>query len=263
MFGKKRVREQEKTTQKQSAKDKDAFSDAQGWEVSIIGEAEKSKIFAQRMAASFGVIAALSVTALCLLTPLKEVVPYVIRVDSSTGIPDIVTTIKNKSVPKDEVMDKYFLAKYIQHRYSYDWNTIQLDYDTTLLLSAQQPAAEYLKEFEGENARDKRYGKRQRVLTNIISVVPDPEKGIATIRFTETVQSIDSTDKKGETKQWIATVSYEYSGANGMSEKDRLINPFGFHVLSMRRDPELVQVAPAPVVPAPAPAAEAQQEVAQ
>ena len=87
--------------------------------------------------------AALSTAAIAMMMPLKASVPYVIRVDNTTGVPDIVTTMTDKSVTGDEIMDKYWLAQYVRARETYDWYTLQRDYDTVGLLSSANVGAGY------------------------------------------------------------------------------------------------------------------------
>ncbi len=43
------------------------------------------------------------------MLPLKQHVPYLVRVNAQTGAPDILTSLDEKSVSYDTVMDKYWL----------------------------------------------------------------------------------------------------------------------------------------------------------
>lgn len=214
------------------------YEASMNWESSRVQLIEKSEQRAWTIAISAVACATLLVVAVALMLPLKENTPYVIRVDNATGIPDIVTAMDTKGVAYDEVMDKYWLAQYVRSHETYDWYTIQKDYDTVGLLSSPRVGAEYAELFEGKDAIDKKYTNQIRVTAEIVSVVPNG-KGIGTVRFKKTTKRVDDPKSPGTVTKWIATVAYEYRNPSMIRESARLINPFGFQVLSYRVDPEM------------------------
>lgn len=185
------------------------------------------------------VSASLAMIAIAFMMPLKESVPYVIRVDSATGVPDIVTMMTDKEVTGDEVMDKYWLAQYVRARETYDWYTLQHDYNMVGLLSSANVGKGYAELFKGKEALDKKYGKTVRATVDILSVVPNG-RGTGTVRFMKTTKRVDQENASGSVTRWVATISYEYLNTMHIKESDRLMNPFGFQVLSYRVDPEMV-----------------------
>lgn len=219
--------------------EKNAFEGAINWESSRILTIEKSERRAWMVALTAVGTAAAAVLAVAMLAPLKETVPYVVRVDNTTGVPDIVTTIKDKAVTGDEVMDKYWLAKYIRARETYDWYTLQNDYNEVGLLSSQMVGKEYAQLFEGPNALDKQFGKTIQAKVKVISVVPTSEH-TGTVRFIKTIKRQDEQNTAANETKWVATVSFEYRSTAAIAESDRLVNPFGFQVLSYRVDPEMI-----------------------
>lgn len=215
------------------------FEQATDWETSRTQATEQSERRAWLVAAVAVGTAGFALAAICLMMPLKESVPYVIRVDNATGIPDIITTIKDKQVTGDDVMDKYWLAQYVRARETYDWYTLQHDYTMVGLLSSANIGKGYAQLFEGHDALDKQYGKTVRATVDILSVVPNG-KNVGTVRFTKTMKRVDQETAPGSVTQWVATISYEYLNTAHIKESARLINPFGFQVLSYRIDPEMV-----------------------
>ncbi len=211
---------------------------ALNWEAARIHSVEKSERRAWGIAMAAVVCAVLLVVAIALMLPLKQNTPYVIRVDNTTGVPDIVTAMDTKGVGFDEVMDKYWLAQYVRARETFDWYTIQKDYDTVGLLSSPRVGQEYAGLFEGKDAIDKKYGNQVRVTVEIVSVVPNG-KGIGTVRFMKTMKRVDDQNAPGTVTKWVATVAYEYRNPSLIRESARLVNPFGFQVLSYRVDPEM------------------------
>ena len=214
------------------------FTEVSNWDKSRSMQAERSERRAWYVAGAFGAAFLLSCGVIAMMLPLKETTPYVVRVDDATGVPTIVTAMQDQIVTGDDVMTKYWLAKYIRHREAYDWYTLQNDYDTTGMLSSGSVGADYSAQFEGENALTDKYGDRVQVTVKVVSVVPTGDT-TGTVRFIKTTKSL-STNTVTNTSQWVATIGFEFRNTERVTESVRLINPFGFRVTSYRVDPELV-----------------------
>ena len=208
------------------------------WEASRIQLIENSERKAWNVAKVMTALVVLSIVAIAFMMPLKESIPFLVRVDSTTGVPDIVTRLDEQTVRFDEVMDKYWLARYVTARESYDWNIIQKDYDAVGMMSAPNVAQQYQRLFEGDDALDKRYANRTKVVVKIISVVPNG-KGIGTVRFIKETSNVDDvSNSTAITSKWIATIGYEYRTTSLLRESHRLVNPMGFQATTYRVDPE-------------------------
>jgi type IV secretory pathway component VirB8 len=218
--------------------EKNRYTEALDWETSRIYMIEKSERRAWKITISAVLLVLLSWLAIVCMLPIKETIPYVIRVNNVTGVPDIVTALQDKKITYEDVMDKYWVASYVRARETYDWYSLQKDYDTVGVLSSPQVGAEYAKLFQGENALDKKFANTTRAVTEIVSVVPNG-KGIATVRFVKHIKRVGQ-EGEGEKHDWVATVTYAYLNPSLMKESLRLVNPFGFQVRSYRVDPELV-----------------------
>ncbi|WP_281661160.1 virB8 family protein [Microvirgula aerodenitrificans] len=227
-----------KSRVEQPVTEKTVYDEACNWEASRIFAIEKSERRAWWIAGSAAGITVLAIATIAMMMPLKETVPYVIRVDNATGVPDIVTAMTDKAVTGDEVMDKYWMAQYVLARETYDWYTLQRDYDTVGLLSSPAVGQGYAQLFEGKDSLDKTYGKNLRATVKVISVVPSG-KGGGTVRFVKTTKRVDQEGAPGTVTKWVATIAYEYRKTARVKESLRLINPFGFQVLTYRVDPEM------------------------
>jgi type IV secretion system protein VirB8 len=214
------------------------YEEALDWEASRTHLMEKSERRAWRIAGCAAALVVLALAAIVLMMPLKQTIPFVIRVDNVTGVPDIVTTLKEGKVTYDEIMDKYWVAGYVRARETYDRYTLQKDYDTVGLLSSPTVGADYAQLFQGPNALDKTFGSNVRALVEIVSVVPNG-KGNATVRFRKRTERVNQKSE-GEVRTYVATLAYEYRDAQSMRESLRLVNPLGFQVTSYRVDPELI-----------------------
>ncbi len=98
---------------------KDYFDKARRFDQDRMVSAERSKRLAWFVAAVASVLACVSVTAVVALTPLKTVEPFVIRVDNSTGIVDVVSAMSLAAGSYDEEVTKYFAARYAPARVTY------------------------------------------------------------------------------------------------------------------------------------------------
>ena len=94
------------------------------WETSRIElvEASERRAWGIVKIVSFAVVA-LSIAIICLF-PLKTTEPYVIQVDKSTGLTDILHIANAQDIPVSEVMDKYWINTFVLSRESYDWNML-------------------------------------------------------------------------------------------------------------------------------------------
>lgn len=190
----------------------------------------------------FGFIAIMSIIAIFLLTPLKQSVPYVIRVDNVTGMVDIISTLKDQTVisKNSEALDKYFTANYVKLREQYYWDILEQDYYAVQVFSSNRISAEYQNIYAGANSRVKNLQNSVEVEIQIISVVLTNSAGanVATIRFNEIVKDLQSKTSKQTTK--VATLTYEYV-KELTTEKERVMNPLGFKVNTYRIDSEIAR----------------------
>lgn len=211
------------------------LSESRGLERDYIGEILRSRRAAWRVAGAMAGLAVLGAATGVAGLYQEPAPPLVLRVDNATGAVEQVTQMRVHEASYGEVVDTYWLNQYALNRESYDYNTIQLNYDTTALLSAADVQKDYYKLFDGPNARDRVLANKTRILVTVRSIQLNG-RGQATIRFT--TQQVHTNGVKDAPQHQIATVGYAYINAP-MSTADRRINPLGFQVTSYRADPEL------------------------
>ena len=213
------------------------LEESRGLERDYLDELVRSKRAAWRVAAAAGVLVILALGAVVAVMPLKRVEAFVLRVDNATGSVDMVTTLRDGQTTYGEAVDKYFLNKYVLNRESYDYDTVQTAYDTTVLLSSPEVQREYLAVFEGPTARDKVLSNHTRIVVRVRSITPGTSKNTAVVRFSATRKQLNGAPDAEE--NLVATIGFRYVGA-AMREQDRLVNPLGFQATSYRVDPEVV-----------------------
>ncbi|EOD9469189.1 virB8 family protein [Campylobacter coli] len=183
-------------------------------------------------------IAIISIVAVVLLTPLKTIEPYVIRVDNTTGMVDILTMLDEKEISSNEALDKYFISQYVKAREGYYYELLNQDYLLTQLMSSEKVANEYRAWYEGENARDQILKNSNEVNVQILSIVLGNSNGIktSTIRAKIITKNLNTRGLSESTK--VITLSYDYILAKA-SEENRILNPLGFKVTNYRIDEEI------------------------
>ena len=213
------------------------LEESRGLERDYLEELVRSRRAAWRVAAGAAVLVAVALAALMAVMPLKRVEGFVLRVDNATGAVDLVTSLRDGQTSYREVVDRYFLNKYVLSREGYDYETLQTAYDTTALMSSPEVQREYAALFDGPKARDKLLSNRTRIVVKVRSIAPGTTRNTAVVRFgKQTVRSDGATDAE---ESLVATIGFRYVGA-AMHEQDRLVNPLGFQVTSYRVDPEMV-----------------------
>lgn len=213
------------------------LNESRGLERDYLGEVLKSRQTAWYVVLVFGIITVVALGAAMLGLRQTAPPPMILRVDNATGAVDLLTAIKETEATYGEVVDIYWLNKYVLNRESYDYYHIQMLYETTALLSTPAVQREYYSLFEGAAARDKVLGQ-DRILVTIKSITPHQQGGSAVVRFT--TQEVSSQGYyKGAIRNLIATIGYTYVDTL-ISAQDRRINPLGFQVTSYRVDAESI-----------------------
>lgn len=211
------------------------LSEARSWETNKVMALEKSRKTAWIIAISAGALSFISVIALMLLTPLKTVQPYVIRVDNTTGAVDVVTALKNGKTNYDETMNKYFTQLYVRWREGYSMALAQEYYTNVGMLSSRVEQAKYLQYFSPKNPNSPlNVYKNVGIVTIKIKSTSFISPNIALVRY---VKEVASGTGDPVVTHWAATINFQYVGTP-MSEHDRAINPLGFQVLEYRNDPD-------------------------
>ncbi|MCD9538972.1 virB8 family protein [Photobacterium carnosum] len=202
----------------------------------------KSERRAWRVAIGFFVLLLLSILANVFLIPLKSIQPYVVQVDKQTGYSQLLTVLKSKDVTNNQVLNNYWLVNYLRWHESYNWQTIQHDYNMTVLFSSPTVASPYIALFNGDEAPNKKWGESTVVTVKILSepIISEGNDGtsIATVRFAKTIKNTYGTIE-GTTQNFVATIAFMYLPISTMTAAQRLKNPLGFTVISYQVNTEL------------------------
>lgn len=207
------------------------------WDYEINQSARRSAKIAWIIAGIAIGIASLAVGAVIALTPLKTIEPVFVRVDSATGMVDILQHLDDTHIAKEDALDKAFLAKYVRLRESYFYPLFERQYQQVLRMSDGQARDSYQAAVSTDNPDSpiNRYEDEIR-LTLEIKTIAFVGDGIASVRFVTTV----ARGLKTSTHHYMATVVYDYVEDATLPFSALLENPLAFVVSNYRVDEEAI-----------------------
>lgn len=198
-----------------------------------IVRALKSEKIAWKIAGGAGFLALIAVGSVMALAPLKTSVPFLVRVDKTTGYTDIVPQLKNGSISTDKILDQYWLSDFVLHRESYNWQSVQDDYNTIVLMANSTVSNDYKNYINNEKVSPLYVFKNERRIITEINGVTILNNHNAQVRFTKYVKDNQGVlDVAFKPTTFIATINFDYEPEKIKTVKERLINPLGFTVLS-------------------------------
>jgi type IV secretion system protein VirB8 len=231
-----------KPNQKKIAKQEQEqfLKEAQSWERTRQFMEQKSTRVAWRLCGVSWAITAIAVTGLALVGPMKEVVPFVIQTDKTTGVVDVVNEMANAKSSYDEAIDKFFLQNYVRYREGYSNELAKEFYNRVGLLSGPNEQTRYFAWFNPHNRNSplnvyKDFATVNVTMKSVSFINKDKDSGntVALVRY---IKEIERGGDKS-VSNWVATITYKYVRLP-MKEKDREVNPLGFQVMDYRNDPE-------------------------
>ena len=202
------------------------------------GERVRSAARLQKIAWSIagvsGICAIASLAAVVGMLPLRTVEVHVFRVDSATGVVDLVSPLKGTQT-YDEAITKYWSALYVRMREGFLLDEAPHAFRTVTLMSGEREQQRFAEFYGPGNPQSPQLLYRDGRAVVTIKSITFPTKSLALVRFSRT---ITRGGQKSES-HWVATLGFEYVAAP-MSESDRSINPLGFIVNEYRLDPEVL-----------------------
>jgi len=221
--------------------------EAASWDADRIACIEHSRKVAWRTAGAGWLCAVGCSVALASLTPLKRVDPFVIRVDTSTGVVDLVPAFTSTGA-MDEVVTRYFLNHYVTICERFNEVTAESDYEECGALHGPQRNLMWASLWKRTNPESPlnlyRDGTRVRAEVQSISFFSraDGRTDLAQVRYLKVArQSVDALPRL---TRWIATIQYAYT-APSKDAKQRGWNPLGFKVMEFNTEPEIAGSAEA------------------
>jgi type IV secretion system protein VirB8 len=233
------------------------FEEAATWDADRAARARRGERTAWWVAGAGWAGLVLLAFALMLLMPLKRVEPFVIRVDRSTGIVDVVPVYAG-SDKFPEAVTRYFLDHYVTVCERFDFATAESDYEECGAFNTPRLNQAWYAKWVKTNPDSplNRYKDGTTVSAEVISISfftrASGVGDLAQVRFAKLVHS--AGDSAVERSYWIATIRYAYTKPSS-DPKTREWNPLGFRVVDFRADPEILPDAGSQSSPSAASAA--------
>jgi type IV secretion system protein VirB8 len=228
------------------------FAEAASWDADRTALKVRSERVAWVVAAAGWLCAIIATLTLMLLTPLKRVEPFVIRVDNSTGIVDVVPVYAG-SADMPEVFTRYLLTHYITVCERFNFSTAESDYEECgAFHSAQRNQAWYTQWNPSNPASPLNTYKDGSTLRAEVASVSFFKRGtgvsdLAQVRYVKERRTAGNAE--AQLTHWIATIQYVY-GEPSKDPKVRRWNPLGLKVIDFKPEPEVVSDAKAAAGPA-------------
>jgi type IV secretion system protein VirB8 len=218
------------------------FAEAANWDADRATRAKRSERTAWWVAGAGWAGVVLLALALMLLLPLKRVEPFVIRVDRSTGIVNVVPVYAGMDKFPDAVT-RYFLNHYLTVRERFDFATAESDYEECGAFNTPRLNQAWYAKWVKTNPDSplNRYKDGTTVSAEVISISfftqASGVSDLAQVRYAKVVHPAGGS--AAQRSYWIATIQYAYTKPSS-DPRTREWNPLGFKVVDFRADPEVL-----------------------
>lgn len=218
------------------------FQEAESWDADRAAQLRRSATVAWWVAGAGWVCAVASATAIMILMPLKQVEPFVVRVDNSTGIVDVVPVYTGGAAP-EEAITRYFLSHYLTVCERFNFATAESDYEECGAFHSAERNQAWYAQWTATNPasplNQHKDGSSVRVQVESVSFFTRGSglSDLAQVRYLKALRQGGGSDEKYS--HWVATIQYAYA-APAKDPKVRRWNPLGFKILDFKSEPEVV-----------------------
>ena len=218
------------------------FNEAASWDADRIERAGRAERRAWRFAAAGWLCALASLIALAALMPLKTVEPFVVRVDNSTGIVDVVPVYAGQP-PASQAVTRYFLTHYVTVCERFVLASAESDYEECGAFHGAQRNQAWSALWNRNNPASPlnvhRDGSTVRVQVESVSFF-ERASGVADLAQVRYLKAERQAGGAAERfSHWIATIQYAYT-APSADPRVRRWNPLGFKVVELTSEPEVL-----------------------
>lgn len=217
------------------------FAEAASWDRHRVAMSERSVRTAWRVAFTAVLVTVAAVLALALLMPLKRVEPFVIRVDNTTGVVDVVPVFVG-DVEMPEAVTRYFLDHYVTVCERFNFSTAESDYEECSAFHGAARNQDWYAQWDRANPTSPlNTHKDGSSVRSQVSSVSFFKRGsgvndLAQVRYTKARRTSSTAEE--QLSHWISTIQYVY-GEPSKNAKLRRWNPLGFKIVEFRSEPEV------------------------
>lgn len=218
------------------------FAEAASWDADRAAQAKRTLRVAWSVAGAGWLCAIMITAALMLLMPLKRVEPFVIRVDNTSGLVDIVPVFAGRA-DMPEAVTRYFLDHYVSVCERFTHATAESDYEECGAFHTPQRNQAWYAHWNRSNPASPLnvYKDGATIRTQVTSISfftrASGIADLAQVRYLKAKRAADGAEE--QKSYWIATIQYAY-GEPSKDPKVRRWNPLGFRIIDFRPEPEVV-----------------------
>jgi type IV secretion system protein VirB8 len=218
------------------------YAEARSWDADRSAQFKRSARAAWLTAAAGWICATAAAIALAVLMPLKHVDPFVIRVDNTTGIIDVVPVYAGAST-MDEAVTRYFLTHYVNVCERFNFSTAESDYEECGAFHSPQRNQSWYALWTATNPSSPlnvhKDGSSVRAQVTSVSFFTRSSglSDLAQVRYLKAARQ--GLGAEESVTHWLATVQYAYAEP-AKDPRTRRWNPLGFKILDFRTEPEVV-----------------------
>jgi type IV secretion system protein VirB8 len=222
------------------------FREAESWDADRAAQFRRSACAAWWVAGAGWLCATSSAIALCLLMPLKRVDPFVVRVDNTTGVVDVVPVLAGNATA-EEAVTRYFLTHYMTVCERFNFATAESDYEECAAFHAAQRNQAWYALWTTSNPASPlnvhKDGSTVRVQVNAVSFFTRASglSDLAQVRYLKASRQGPGAEES--ITHWVATIQYAYAEP-AKDPKTRRWNPLGFKIVDFRSEPEVLVEQP-------------------
>ena len=228
------------------------FSEAASWDADRAAQTRRSARLAWIVAGTAIVAALTAIAAVMALTPLKRVEPFVLRVDSTTGLVDVVPIYAGTSA-QPETVTRYLLTHYVVVCERFNFSTAESDYQECGAFNSATQNQEWARRWALSNPSSplNLYKDGTTIQARVVSVTffhrANRAEDLAQVRYVTAKRGADGTDE--HVAHWIGTVQYTYAKP-AQDVTARQWNPLGLRILEFRAEQEASPENSPPAPPA-------------
>lgn len=215
--------------------------EAQSWDADRTRQLLSSTRAAWRTAVAGWTCAVACAIALAALMPLKRVEPFVVRVDNTTGIVDVVPVYDGSATPPESVT-RYFLTHYLTICERFNFSTAESDYEECGAFHSAQRNQVWYALWTTSNPASPlnvhKDGSSVRVQVQSVSFFTRASglSDLAQLRYVKATRSGAGAEES--ISHWVATIQYGYAEP-AKDPKTRRWNPLGFKIVEFKSEPEV------------------------
>lgn len=232
----------------QSAELENYLKEAATWDADRMEQTRRSARLAWWSAAGGWLCSMTAVAALLLLMPLKHVEPFVVRVDTTSGVVDVVP-VYDGNATLEESITRYLLTHYVGVCERFNFSTAESDYEECGAFHTAQRNQRWYEQWATSNPASPlnvfKDGSTVRAQVKSVSFFARSNgvSDLAQVRYLKGQRAAGGAQE--QLTHWIATIQYAYA-APSKDPRTRRWNPLGFKIIDFKPEPEVLTDAMPP-----------------